>query len=143
MLIANNITLDGLEGKTITELEQMLYKIKEIVQNRNMLSNVKNATQMLPAVIEHIGKNYTPLKLDGYAKVLNNNEEFVMQVNEILLEYDIIDNIKINPINRLAYTMISTGLLVHQANIIKENQLNNQYKNTPVNENLKNKYNDI
>ena len=143
LLLRNNIKINELESKSITELEELLYKIKEIVQNRNMLSNVKNATQLFPSVIEHVAKTYTPLKLDGYARALNANEDYEMMVNEILLEYDIIDNLKINPMNRLAYTLFTTGVLVHKANTIKEEQIKNTYREKPINENLKAKYSDL
>lgn len=126
-----NVSIEDIENKSIPELEQLLYKVKDIVQNRNMLSQCKKFTQMAPLIVEHVGTKYTPMKLKGYANALNNNEEYEMIVNECLLEYDIIDNIKINPINRLAYTMLSTAVLVHQVNTMKEQQEMQQLNKQP------------
>lgn len=97
---------------------------------------------MFPGIIEHIGTKYTPLKLERYAKSLNNNDEFYYQVNECLLEYNLIDNIKINPIHRLAYTMISSAVMVHQINTMKDKEIVNKTLNK-VNEDIKNKYNSL
>ena len=142
-ILLKEIEIKDLDDKQIQELEQLLLKIQYVIKNRNIMSNITNGINLAPSIIEHIATKYTPLKLSGYAGLLNENPEYYYQVQEVLLEHDLYDSIKVSPLNRLAYTLISSALLCHQINSSKESELNMNLKNNDVNENIKKKYSDI
>ena len=135
------ISTINLEDKSIEELEKLLLSIKETISNRNIKSNVDNLIKSIPMGIEYIGTNFTPLKLNGYSDMLMKDREFYYNCQEILLEYDLLSNIKTKPEYRLIYQLTLSAMLCHKINTMKEE--NNINLNKTINENVKNKYNDI
>lgn len=130
----------NLEDKSIEELEKLLLSIKEIISNRNIKSNMDNFIKAIPTGIEYIGTNFTPLKLNGYSDMLMRDKEFYLNCQEIILEYDLFDNVKTKPEYRLGYQLLLSGFLCHKINCMKEEQLN---INKTVNNDLKDKYNNL
>jgi hypothetical protein len=134
------VNIDSLEEKNINELETLLLMIKEIVANRNMKKNIQQVINTIPIGIEYIATSFTPLKLNGYSDLLIKDPEFYYNCQEIILEYDLFDNINTRPEYRLGYQMVLSALLCHKINCIKESQIN---LNKPISEDVKNKYSNL
>ena len=72
------------------------------------------------------------------------DREFYYNCQEILLEYDLLDGVKTKPEYRLAYSLLVNAMLVHKINCAKEQQqLNINNLNKPVNNDLKEKFNNL
>ena len=117
----------------------MLFSIKETVTNRNIKNNIDGFIKAIPTGIEYFCNSFTPLKLDGYANLMMNDKEFYYNCHEIILEYDLFDNIKSKPEHRLCYSLLVNAMLCHKINTM--NETNNL--NKPINDDLKQKYSSI
>lgn len=132
--------VSNLEERNIQDLEKLLMEIKDIVSNRNIKQNIDSAIQSIPIGIEFMACSYTPLKLNGFSQMLLSNEEFFYNCHEIILEYELLDNIKTKPEFRLGYQIILSAMLCHKMNSIKENNIN---LNGKVPDDIKSKFNNL
>ena len=125
------ININEINLLSVDELEKLLIHIKQKVSNRNIQNNMDTLIKSIPIGIEHICCNFTPIKLNGYSEMLNNDKEFYYNVHEILLEYDLLTNVQTRPEYRLGYQMCITGLLCHKLNTAKEQNLLNGLNKKP------------
>jgi hypothetical protein len=137
-----NVPIGDVTTKNTEELEVLLTKIKDTVQNRNIMSSIQQTRKVLPYIIEYVTKKYTPLKTEGYAAMINANKEYEYQINEIILEYELVDTIKINPLYRLGYTLAYSLMLVHHMNSIKDDKISENL-NKKVDDRMNKEYGDI
>lgn len=133
--------LIDLDSKPIIELEILLKEVKSIVANRNIENNIKGIISMGPSIIEHTGGK-VGLQLEGYAQLINSNDEYYLTCQEIILEYNVLEGINISPINRLVYILGANAMFLHQANAASKKALNDKL-NTEVKDNIKEKFSDL
>jgi len=133
-----DINLMKLESKSTNELEAILSSIRDIVSSRNIGSNVNALIQTAPYLIETAGKRYG-LELDGYAQFINSDKNYYYTVQEILIENNIIENIKVNPLIKLPYILGFGAYHIHMMNRAKKSNLDSKLNSTidPT------KYNDL
>lgn len=121
--LLGNINFNSIDSKSIEELEAMLTNIKEIISNRNIDRNVSAFVQYIPFGIEEIGKR-AGLELDGYGQYINRDKDYYYTMQEILIENDILDGIKVDNRLRLAYILGLGAYQVHKVNSFKKTEIN-------------------
>jgi len=119
----DEFNFENIENKKVEDLEIMLSQIKRTISNRNIEKNMKGMIALLPTVIE-TGGTYAGLQLEGYSQIVNSQEEYYYTCQEILIESNYYDSIKMTPIQRLGYILGSSALMVHQVNTQKNEKLN-------------------
>ena len=121
--LLGNINFNSIDSKSIEELEAILTNIKEIISNRNIDRNVSAFVQYIPFGIEEIGKR-AGLELDGYGQYINRDKDYYYTMQEILIENDILDGIKVDNRLRLAYILGIGAYQVHKVNSFKKTEIN-------------------
>lgn len=121
--LLGNINFNSIDSKSIEELEAILTNIKEIISNRNIDRNVSAFVQYIPFGIEEIGKR-AGLELDGYGQYINRDKDYYYTMQEILIENDILDGIKVDNRLRLAYILGLGAYQVHKINSFKKTEIN-------------------
>lgn len=121
--LLGNINFNSIDSKSIEELEAILTNIKEIISNRNIDRNVSAFVQYIPFGIEEIGKR-AGLELDGYGQYINRDKDYYYTMQEILIENDILDGIKVDNRLRLAYILGLGAYQVHKVNSFKKTEIN-------------------
>jgi len=132
------INFERMENKTTSELETILTEIKQIVSNRNIEGNIDRAIQYIPFGIERIGIT-AGLQLEGYAQMVSRDKEYAYCMAELLIEYNFMDNLKVDNRLRLGYILASSAYLVHTINSNKKAEINEKL-NTCIDPT---KYNDL
>lgn len=134
-----NVNCDDIQNNTVAELEETLLYIKNIVQNRNIESNVSLFINVIPYSIEKIG-GYLDYNLDGYTSVVAGNREYYYTMQQILLEMNAFENVSIDPKYKLLYILASSAFIVHQTNVQKKLEMKNK-----LDQNIENldKYKDL
>lgn len=134
------INMDGLEYKSQEALEDILIEIKEAVANRTIGSGVNNLIQTIPFGIEKFGTSLGA-DLEGYGRLINSNPEYYYTVQEMLIENDIIDKIRVAPHYRLAFMLGRSALMVHTVNQMKKAETYTKFSQSA--EDLKEKFSGI
>lgn len=134
-----DVNCDDIQNNTVAELEETLLYIKNIVQNRNIESNVSLFINVIPYSIEKIG-GYLDYNLDGYTSVVAGNREYYYTMQQILLEMNAFENVSIDPKYKLLYILASSAFIVHQTNVQKKLEMKNK-----LDQNIENldKYKDL
>lgn len=134
-----DVNCDDIQNNTVAELEETLLCIKNIVQNRNIESNVSLFINVIPYSIEKIG-GYLDYNLDGYTSVVAGNREYYYTMQQILLEMNAFENVSIDPKYKLLYILASSAFIVHQTNVQKKLEMKNK-----LDQNIENldKYKDL
>jgi len=123
------LSLERLDNKSIDELEAFLTNIKEIISSRNIDNNITQFVQFLPYGIEEVGKR-AGLELDGYGQHINRDKNYYYTMQEILIENNILDNIKVDPKLKLSYILCLGAYQVHKINTLKKSDMNNKLNST-------------
>lgn len=132
------IVIEKLESKTIDELEGFLIQIKDVVQSRNIENNVNGLIGWIPKCIED-GGCAMGFELEGYAGIVNSNKEYYYTMQEIMIESNLLDNIKVDPKLRLVYVLGTSAYIAHQGNMMRKAKTNTKLNQTISSE----KYNDL
>lgn len=90
------IKIEHLEKKSAEQLEALLTNIKDIVSNRNDETIVNSVVSGIPDGIEKIGIN-AGFDLQGYSHVVNSNPEYHYCMMELIIESNMIDNLRVDP----------------------------------------------
>lgn len=103
------------DEKSISELENILTKIKDIVSNRNIENNISKFINIIPWGFEK-GGEMVGLKLNGFSQIITADKEYEYTMKEMMIESNYLDRIKMDPKTRLMYMFGTTAFLVHTAN---------------------------
>lgn len=103
------------EEKSISELENILTKIKDKVSNRNIENNISKFINIIPWGFEK-GGEMLGFKLNGFSQMITADKEYEYTMKEIMIESNYLDRIKMDPKTRLMYLFGTTAFLVHTAN---------------------------
>jgi hypothetical protein len=110
------ITTTGPENKSIEEFEALLTRIKDALDSRRTNGFMNMATAALPFGIEDIGCK-AGLELQGYGIAVNMNEEYHEACEEMLIEYNITDKLKADPLTRLGMILSLSAYQIHNRNL--------------------------
>lgn len=135
------VDIKHLEKKKVSDLELLFKRIMDIVENRNIHSQVNQFIFEIPKTIESIGTNHMGLNLNGYATFVNSQEDYYYTCQEIILKNRLTEQFKVNPIYRLGLTLAYSAYHVNNFNIKKEQMGSKLDK--PVDNDLKEQFNNL
>lgn len=127
----------NLEELSNDELDKLKDEFDFVIGCNTTTNTTVTAFKKSIEVLEHIGCNYTPLKIQGLS-MINQDKELMDDVRHWALQN--MDMIQTKPEHRIMYKVLSSAMALHNINTINEARQQNTEAGI---DNLNNEYDDL
>jgi hypothetical protein len=117
----STVDISDLENARGDELEAKLKKCADLVNRSNQKSTIDAMIPLPFMAIEEIMIRNTPAKIKGFTSALMSDEQFKNTLHQAIIENDLDRYVSSDPIGRICFKMIQTGMMLHMFNSNLEN----------------------